>query len=90
LGRVNVEGHVKTPLYSAHVELGAKMVPFGGFLMPVRYTGIIREHLACRTAWGIFDTCHMGEFEVRGDKAEGDLEGLLSCDVGDLPIGACR
>ncbi|MCC5814587.1 MAG: glycine cleavage system aminomethyltransferase GcvT [Leptospira sp.] len=57
----------KTPLHSIHKELGAKMVPFGGWEMPVQYTGIIAEHLATRTKAGLFDVSHMGEIIVEGD-----------------------
>jgi aminomethyltransferase len=57
----------KTPLHAVHKELGAKMVPFGGWDMPVQYTGIISEHLATRTKAGLFDVSHMGEILVEGD-----------------------
>jgi aminomethyltransferase len=57
----------RTPLYDEHVALGARMVEFGGWMMPVQYTkGIIEEHKGVRTRVGIFDTCHMGEFVVSG------------------------
>jgi len=57
----------RTPLYDEHVALGARMVEFGGWMMPVQYTkGIIEEHKGVRTRVGIFDTCHMGEFVVAG------------------------
>jgi len=52
--------HKKTPLYDEHMRLGAKMVPFGGWLMPVQYTSIIEEHLAVRNNVGVFDISHMG------------------------------
>lgn len=58
----------RTPLYDEHLSLGARMVEFGGWMMPVQYTkGIIEEHKAVRTKVGIFDTCHMGEFVVTGE-----------------------
>ncbi len=56
----------KTALNSVHRRVGAKMVNFGGWDMPVEYSGIISEHLATRTAAGLFDVSHMGEIEVRG------------------------
>src|SRR5947199_9135970 len=60
----------RTPLYDEHVSLGARMVEFGGWMMPVQYTkGIIEEHKAVRSSVGIFDTCHMGEFVLRGPDA---------------------
>ena len=59
----------KTPLYQSHVALGAKMVPFAGFEMPVQYTGVVREHLAVRHQAGLFDVSHMGEILVSGPQA---------------------
>ena len=58
-----------TPLNSVHRALGAKMVDFGGWDMPVQYSGIIDEHNAVRTAVGVFDVSHMGEIELRGPEA---------------------
>ena len=57
----------KTPFYEAHVNLGAKIVDFAGFKMPVQYESIIKEHNAVRTSAGIFDISHMGEFLLEGD-----------------------
>lgn len=79
-----------TPLYDEHRALGAKMVEFAGWKMPVQYTGILVEHRQTRTACGVFDTCHMGEFELSGPTAEMDLERLLTLRVGTLAIGQCR
>jgi aminomethyltransferase len=59
----------RTPLYDAHAKAGARMVPFGGWEMPVQYAGIIDEHRTVRTAVGLFDVSHMGEFEVEGPEA---------------------
>ena len=59
----------KTPLYQSHLAVGAKMVPFAGFEMPVQYTGVVREHLAVRHQAGLFDVSHMGEFLVSGPQA---------------------
>lgn len=67
----------RTPLYESHLKLGARMVPFGGWEMPVQYTGVIDEHRAVRTTAGLFDVSHMGEFEVKGPQAL-DLIQLLS------------
>jgi len=80
----------QTPLYERHLELGARMAPFGGYWMPIQYAGILKEHAAAREAVALFDTCHMGEFHVTGDSAENDLEQLLSCAVATLATGRCR
>ena len=80
----------KTLLYDAHIALGAKMLPFGGYDMPIQYSGIIKEHGATRTAVTIFDTCHMGEFRFSGKSAVADLDRLVSCRVADLGVGQCR
>ncbi|HEV8473784.1 MAG TPA: glycine cleavage system aminomethyltransferase GcvT [Methylomirabilota bacterium] len=77
----------RTPLYDAHVKAGARMVPFGGWEMPVQYTGIIEEHRAVRAAVGCFDVSHMGEFEVDGPDALAVLQRLTTNDVAALEIG---
>jgi aminomethyltransferase len=59
----------RTPLYAVHKALGARLIPFGGFEMPVEYSGIAKEHTAVRTTAGLFDVSHMGEFEIRGPEA---------------------
>src|SRR5437867_12938897 len=59
----------RTPLRDVHVKAGARMVPFGGWEMPVQYTGIVDEHRAVRRAVGLFDISHMGEFEIDGPDA---------------------
>ena len=66
------------------------MAPFAGWDMPIQYDGILPEHLHTRARCGVFDTCHMGEFELRGPTAEADLERLLTARVGDLAAGQCR
>ena len=76
-----------TPLLAAHVALGAKIIPFAGWNMPVQYTSIIDEHTAVRTHCGIFDISHMGQFIVRGDRAAAWLDELLTNNVGKLEIG---
>ena len=77
----------RTPLYAAHVKAGARMVEFGGWDMPVQYTGIIEEHRRVRSAVGLFDVSHMGEFEVEGPNALAALQGLTTNDVSTLEIG---
>ncbi len=59
----------KTPLYEDHVKLGARMVDFAGWIMPVQYEGLKEEHFATRTNVGLFDVSHMGEIRVKGPKA---------------------
>ncbi len=77
----------KTPLYDTHVAAGARMVEFGGYLMPVQYSSILAEHRAVRTAVGIFDVSHMGEFSFRGPGAAWLLQRLLTHDVDSLADG---
>jgi aminomethyltransferase len=77
----------RTPLYDAHVKAGARMVPFGGWEMPVQYSGIVDEHRAVRAGVGCFDVSHMGEFEVEGPQALAALQRLTTNDVGALEIG---
>src|SRR5207244_4515438 len=60
---------LKTPLHDRHIALGARMVPFAGWEMPVQYEGVIVEHLAVRADCGVFDVSHMGELEVEGPRA---------------------
>jgi len=77
----------RTPLRDVHVKAGAKMVPFGGWDMPVQYTGIIEEHRCVRSAVGLFDISHMGEFEVRGPGALGAVQRVTSNDASALATG---
>ena len=77
----------RTPLYDAHVRAGARMVPFGGWEMPVQYTGIVEEHRIVRGAVGCFDVSHMGEFEVEGPAALAALQRLTTNDVAALDVG---
>src|SRR6266850_3860934 len=77
----------RTPLFEAHVEAGARMVPFGGWEMPVQYSGIVEEHRTVRAAVGCFDVSHMGEFEVEGPGALPALQRLTTNDVAALEIG---
>jgi aminomethyltransferase len=80
----------KTPLNAVHRELGAKMVAFGGWEMPVEYKGLISEHMAVRTAAGLFDVSHMGEFEVKGGGAHAFLQRVTSNDVARLADGQAQ
>jgi aminomethyltransferase len=78
---------LKTPLYALHLELGAKMVPFAGYDMPVNYPGgIIAEHKQCRESAALFDVSHMGQVRLLGDDAARALESLVPVDVVDLPV----
>ncbi len=87
----NTDINIKsTPLYGKHVELGARMVPFSGWNMPVQYAGIIEEHLHVRGKVGLFDICHMGEFIVKGPSSEKELDGLITCRMDDMLTGKCR
>ncbi len=76
-----------TPLESVHIELGAKMVPFGGWFMPVQYTSILDEHAAVREKVGVFDISHMGQIIVRGAGAEVWLNRMLANNVALLQPG---
>ena len=80
----------KTALHSVHRRLGAKMVDFGGWDMPVEYSGIIREHLATRTAAGLFDVSHMGEIEVRGPHALELVQHVTSNNAANLRDGQAQ
>jgi aminomethyltransferase len=80
----------KTPLHAVHQESGAKMVPFGGWEMPVEYSGVIAEHQAVRAAAGLFDVSHMGEFEVSGPGALGFLQRVTANDVAKLAVGQAQ
>lgn len=80
----------KTPLYEKHVEAGARMVDFAGWLMPVQYAGIKEEHLAVRNAAGLFDVCHMGEIEVSGPKALEFIQSLTPNDASKVDVGAAQ
>ena len=77
----------RTPLFAAHVKAGARMVEFGGWEMPVQYSGILEEHRRVRSAVGLFDVSHMGEFEVEGRGALAALQTLTTNDVTALEIG---
>jgi aminomethyltransferase len=80
----------RTPLHDRHVELGARMVPFAGWEMPVQYEGVIQEHRAVRTDAGVFDVSHMGEIEVEGPRAHELLQRLLSNDLDRIEPGQAQ
>ncbi|GIV61837.1 MAG: aminomethyltransferase [Rhodothermaceae bacterium] len=80
----------KTPLDDRHRQLGARMVPFAGFEMPLQYTGIIDEHMAVRRAAGLFDVSHMGEIYVRGPQAFAFVQHLVTNDVARLTDGRAQ
>ena len=80
----------KTPLHGRHVAMGAKMVPFGGWEMPLQYAGISEEHLAVRQAAGLFDVSHMGEIEIAGRDALAAVQRISSNDAARLEIGQAQ
>lgn len=80
----------RTPLHAAHLRAGARMVPFGGWEMPVQYTGVKAEHDAVRTRAGVFDVSHMGEFRVTGPDAEAFLQRVTTNDVTKLKPGRAQ
>src|SRR5450432_1861458 len=82
---------LKTPLHALHVELGAKMVPFAGYAMPVSYpAGILAEHRQCRESAVLFDVSHMGQLRLVGTDAAAALETLVPVDVVGLAEGRQR
>ena len=85
------ESLLKTPLHDLHLELGARMVPFAGYSMPVQYpAGLMAEHLHTRAAAGLFDVSHMGQLRLQGPGAASAFETLVPVDVLDLPVGKQR
>jgi aminomethyltransferase len=81
---------LRTPLYDRHVALGARLVPFAGWEMPVQYEGVIQEHVAVRKDCGVFDVSHMGELEVEGPRAREFLQALLSNDLDRIGPGQAQ
>lgn len=77
----------RTCLYEKHIGLGAKMVPFGGFEMPIQYTDITDEHNAVRHACGVFDVSHMGEVLVTGKEVERFVQHIFTNDIANAPVG---
>jgi aminomethyltransferase len=80
----------RTPLHDLHRELGARLVPFAGYEMPVQYTSIIEEHRTVRSAVGLFDLSHMGEIEIHGEEAVAFLRYALVSDPGALEVGQAQ
>lgn len=88
---MTTETLAKTPLHALHLELGARMVPFAGFDMPVQYPlGVMKEHLHTRDQAGLFDVSHMGQLVLRGADAAKALETLVPVDIIDLSVGMQR
>jgi len=81
---------LRTPLYEQHVALGARLVPFAGWEMPVQYEGVIPEHRAVRGDCGVFDVSHMGELMIEGPRAEEFLQSLLSNDLTKIGDGEAQ
>ena len=80
----------KTILYNIHLDLGAKIAPFGGYEMPIQYTGVKNEHLAVRNSVGVFDVSHMGEFTVEGPSSLKLLQKICSNDIEKIKIGKAQ
>lgn len=82
---------LKTPLYDCHVAAGGKIVPFAGYLLPIQYqAGLIREHMAVRTACGMFDVSHMGEVILKGPDALKNVQLLITNDCGSMSDGQVK
>jgi aminomethyltransferase len=81
---------LRTPLHAAHVRLGARLVPFAGYEMPLQYSSIREEHEAVRERAGLFDVSHMGQIHLRGPRASAALEGLVTCEIGSLRVDRAR
>src|SRR6476661_5264301 len=79
-----------TALLEEHRRLGGRLIDFGGWELPVQYTGVMDEHLACREACGLFDVSHMGEVEVEGADSEAFLNHLVSNNVSKLSVGQAQ
>jgi aminomethyltransferase len=88
---MTIEQLLTTPLHALHRELGARMVPFAGYDMPVQYpAGVMKEHLHTREKAGLFDVSHMGQIRLSGADAASALEALVPVDIIDLPVGMQR
>jgi aminomethyltransferase len=87
LGEIKLK---KTPLYEKHVSMGAKIIDFGGWAMPVQYTNVIDEHRTTRNAAGLFDICHMGEIEVKGPQALDLLQLVLTRNLAQQTVGQVK
>ncbi|NBX76942.1 MAG: glycine cleavage system aminomethyltransferase GcvT [Proteobacteria bacterium] len=80
----------RTPLYNNHLALGARMVPFAGYEMPVQYQGVIEETKACRKAGGLFDVSHMGQFSLKGKNVLALLQNLVTNQLNKVAIGQAQ
>ena len=81
----------KTPLYQTHVDMGGKIVEFGGFLMPVQYpTGVLAEHMAVRQKAGLFDVSHMGELRLKGPDAVANVQKIITADISNMKDGEIK
>lgn len=80
----------ETPLYQTHVSLGAKIAPFGGWMMPIQYEGILSEHAWTRQSVSLFDICHMGEFVLQGDAVLSGLNRIVTQNIVGMSAGSCR
>jgi Glycine cleavage system T protein (aminomethyltransferase) len=69
-----------TPLFASHQQLGAKIAPFGGWSMPIQYSGILAEHEWTRSGCSVFDICHMGEFLIQGDLSTSNLDYIVTVE----------
>ena len=81
---------LRTPLHRCHLQLGARMVPFAGYEMPVQYTGVLEETKAVRAAAGLFDVSHMGQFSIRGTNSLLEVQKLVTNDLTKLAIGQAQ
>jgi aminomethyltransferase len=81
---------LKTPLYETHLALGAKMAPFGGWMMPIQYQGILAEHAHTRESVSVFDICHMGEFMLQADPVLSGFDRLVTQNITAMLPGTCR
>jgi len=81
---------LETPLTEEHKSLGARMAPFGGWLMPIQYKGIIEEHFWTRKQAGLFDICHMGEFLIEADLSKSNFERLVTVNLKNMRTSSCR
>ena len=87
---IDQANYLSTPLIEEHRSLGARLAPFGGWIMPIQYSGILEEHLWTRKHAGLFDICHMGEFSIEADLSKSDLERLVTMDIKGMNINSCR
>src|SRR6478735_3728129 len=80
----------RTALFEEHQRLNGRLIDFGGWELPVQYTGVMDEHLACRQAAGLFDVSHMGEVHVEGRDSEAFLNYLVSNNVSKIAVGQAQ